>query len=256
MLSLAGIAALTLALDGSTVVPNGSPAPPKEIHRETSTAFCSVFRENVFRSVQGLMFDDGLLSDGDGELQAIARDSVIDGGSSKHGVGPGPSAQMDRYKLGQTVHQIAQNLTHIYDLLGDSTQFPKTPKSDEQRDLGLMRARLVAVADQQVRSLNAMSGYYATAEMGDLMSRANAIDAAMGNLRDDGDRQHLGQPVQATPAPAEEVSMESKTGSLMTATDAGKVETALSQSRALTGSLEDKVAPAVLPGVTRCKSSG
>ena len=94
--------ALLLVWDTSTPRSSPSPSPLKEIYHAESSPFCTVFRENVFRAVQGLMINDAVIAQGE-ELMARM-------GSDPYGRG------VAQYQLGQIAYQTASNLTKVYQI--------------------------------------------------------------------------------------------------------------------------------------------
>jgi hypothetical protein len=239
---------LTLfALIVAATVPSPTASPLKEIYHAKSTPFCTVFRENVFYAVQGLRINDAVFVEGKRILDSLARDAVSDpgggamnSGKPKRGATFGNSAQLDRYRSGQAAHAVADNLTKIYQLLSDTDRFPADPQTDAERDLALMKKRLLAVADAQERSLNILEGTYESDSLDDLLSRNSGLEET------------LGIPAGGvTPAPV--IPAVAKGGSLYDTTPVGQIAAGLTVSRALTGSLEDLVAPAIEPGISRCK---
>lgn len=197
-----------------------SPAPLKEIIRVQSTPFCTAYRENIFGATKGLMLDDGLFDQGVRLMGDPAHDA------------------MDQYRLGLTVYKIAQNLTRVYALLSDPVRFPKTGNKDEDNDLALMRARLVAVADAQERSLNVLSGTYESNELNDLLQRKNPLAGERGphvSWLPPAMRSDSNQPRQTALPKAAGAELESG-------------PTSVAQAESL-------VAPAVVPAIQRCNAT-
>jgi hypothetical protein len=249
------VLAVLIAADRTDAAPSPSASPLKEIIRVHSTAFCTVFRENVFHAVQGLRVNDAVLVEGNRFLDAEARDAVLDPASSKHGAGFGSAGQLDKFRSGQAAHAVAENLTKVFQLLSDPDRFPANPQSDAERDLATMKKRLLAVAEAQQQSLNILEGAYESSSLDDLVSRGTGAGAALAlptpNTVELGDPLlHAGGPTPLPVTPA-----VSKTGSLYATKPIGEIATGLAISRHLTGSLEDLVAPAVAPGVNRCNTN-
>lgn len=224
MQALVVVAALVAALDGDGAAPQPSATPLKEIYHAKASPFCTVFRQNVFRAVQGLMINDAVIAQG-GNL--IAK-MTIEGGHD-----------LAQYQLGQKVHEAASNLTKVYRLLEDPNDFPRDAGAGADRDLLLVKARLEAVADAQERSLNILSGTYETGMFNDLSLKGSDANEAISN----------GSPDEAVDKRA---TGSSKT-SLGVATPPPQFASGFAATRWLTGQAENAVAPAVLPGIDRCK---
>jgi hypothetical protein len=254
--------------------PSPSATPPKEIIRVRSTPFCQVFRQNIFRAVEGLRINDAVIDHGRSVLSKWAYDSVVDqkrnsriGGGS---VGGG-SIDMDGYKLGQIAFEAAQNLVRVYGLLNDPVLFPKDPQTDADRDLAVMKARLEAVADAQERSLNIINGTYETAALNDLLGRGDNSNGALGAASIADKTIELGDPILSpgpqTSSPPLPTAQGRSLGSLDSAvpapsfssapgsgSGAGQMYTAIDVSQRLTGRVEDRVDDAVTPGINRCRN--
>lgn len=244
MLPLVGIAGLVAALDGDGAVPAPAPSPLTEIHRETSTPFCRVFRDNVFHAVQGLMVNDAVIAAGKSQL------ARMQGEEGAHDIA--------QYQLGQTVYEVAANLRHIQDLLNPD-RFPHGSDAAADRDLLLMRARLQAVADAQERALNVLSVSYESSAQNDFMGKGDGMSGALGQASvpdKSGD-----EPLFKTGVPAPGQVLTPK-GPVTIASQSGALEQAnlgsnggLNAVRELTAQAEEQVAPAVVPAVNRCNSS-
>jgi hypothetical protein len=232
--------------------PESSVSPtPQTIIRLKTTPFCTTFRENVFHAVQGLRVNDLVIDQGQSVLGKWAYDSVVDKGR-----GGGASRKMDQYQLGQVVGQAAHNLQRVYALLNDADRFPSTPQTNADRDLATMKAALEAVADSQERSLNILSGTYETAALNALLSLG---DPTTGALRTGGSVDkpvELGDPVFTSPGSIPPPTTASSVrGSLFSGTPVGQIRTAVVITQKITGSVEDHVDAAIVPGVQRCSDN-
>jgi hypothetical protein len=58
--------------------PAPSSTPPPTIIRIKSTPFCQVFRDNILQAVEGLRFNDRVISEGKSTLSKWAYDSVLE----------------------------------------------------------------------------------------------------------------------------------------------------------------------------------
>lgn len=238
MLVPLGLAVL-IAAGQTGAAPSPTASPLKEIIRVRSTPFCTVFRENVFRALQGLMLNDTVIAQGNDLLARMGGDPY--------------GREMGQYQLGQTVYQAASNLTKVYQLLDDPNRFPQSSTAEGDRDLLLMKARLEAVADAQERSLNVLSGTYETSMLNDLRFRGTEFNDALGN----------GSPDEAVDKPPNDDTKSEKILALDTPMLGSGVPQPgqegspqpLAGTRRLTGRAENLVASALLPGVNRCDSN-
>lgn len=231
--------------------PMTSPTPPPTIIRIRSTPFCQVFRDNVLVAVEGLRYNDRVIDESKSTLAKWAYDSVMEDPRVD-----GAGLEMDHYQLGQLVSEVARNLKHIHELLNDTQRIPSAPRTDTDRDLAQMRESLEYIADAQARWLNLASGTYETAALNDLMSRGN--DAAnsvsqqstlTGNL-------DLGDPIFKSPGnPPPPIAAARPDASLIGATQAGRIATVITEDKRDTGSIQDLVTGAVMPGVKRCSNA-
>lgn len=247
MLGYVGTLSLLLA-QASVAQPSPSPTPPKTIVRTKSTPFCTVFRENVFRAVQGLRINDSVIDQGQSILAKWAYDSVVDKGKINGG-----SRKMDHYQLGLVVGQAAHNLQLVYALLDDPSRFPAGPQDDSGRDLATIKATLQAVADSQERSLNILSGTYETQSLNALLSLGNAAAGTIQQASISNKELELGDPVFTTPGYIPPpTSSSSAHASLFGSTPVGKIRQGVVIAQEITGSVENRVAGAIAPGIARC----
>lgn len=259
-----GAALLILALQTPLgAAPSPAPTPLKTIIRIRTSPFCQVFSSNVFHAVEGLRVNDRVIDQGRLLLAKTAYDSVVD----SSGLDPvpgvpsivqdssGPSVQMDQYQLGQVMSEIAHNLQRVYGLLNDPKRFTENPQSDADRDLASMKSALLAVADAQERSLNLISGQYETAALNDLFSRGDNTAGVLGEVSAGDKNLKFGDQILTSPGSSPPPAGGSQAGgSLFAGTPVGHIATAVAISQRLTGSTEDRVLTAVLPGVDRCRA--
>jgi hypothetical protein len=149
-----------------------SPAPTAvlpEIGRVRSTALCTTLRSNIAPTVLGLMKNDEIIGAGHRAFMKMAHDQA---GTSA------ASIDIDKLYLEQVETRLVHNLKVIDMLLGDAKRFPAEPKTDDDRDALLMKSQLVAVADQQRKALDLVSGTLETEALGQMQGQ---IDTQMKN---------------------------------------------------------------------------
>lgn len=236
---------------------------PKTIIRIKTSPFCDAFRDNVFHAVEGLRVNDRVIDEGRSLLAKLGYDTVADstgmdpvpGVPSIVAQSSAPSVQMDQFELEQVVGQAAHNLQRIYGLLNDAKRFVEHPQNDADRDLASMKSALLAVADAQERSLNLLSGEHDTAALNDLFSRGDNMAGALGQASVSDKHVTLGGPILTSPgSPQLPAGGPQAFGSLFAGTPSGHVAAAVIISQRLTGSAENHVLSAVLPGVDRCRA--
>ena len=245
---IVGAILLALAQAADTAAPSPSPSPLKTIIRVKTTPFCDVFRENVFRAVQGLRINDDVIDEGQSVLAKWVYDSVVEGGKLN-----GPSVKMDQYHLGQVAYQAGHNLQRVYALLNDPNRFPTTPQNDADRELLKMKGTLTAVVEAQERSLNIISGTYETAALYSLLSLGNNTAGALqqGSVADK--NLELGDPVFTAPGYiTPPTTASSAHASLFGSTPVGRIHSGIVISQRITGIVESQVADAIKPGIERC----
>jgi hypothetical protein len=239
------VVAVTVA---QAVAPAPASTPPPTIIRIKSTPFCQVFRDNILHAVEGLRFNDRVISEGKSTLSKWAYDSVLENSSVDDA-----GVQMDRYQLGLLVYQAAHNLQRIYGLLNDPDRFPENPQTDADRDLTEMKASLEDIAEAQERRLDLLSGTYETGALNDLLSRGNDTAGALQQSTAD-KKIGLGDPVFTSPGYSPPpIAASQPDASLIGATQAGRIATVIGNDQRDTGSIEDLVTGAVVPGVDRCR---
>jgi hypothetical protein len=229
--------------------PAPSSTPPPTIIRIKSTPFCQVFRDNILQAVEGLRFNDRVISEGKSTLSKWAYDSVLENSRVDDA-----GIQMDHYQLGLLVYQTAQNLGRIYGLLNDPDRFPKDPQTDADRELTEMKASLEDIAEAQERWLDLLSGTYETSALNELLSRGNDTAGALQQSSVADKKMELGDPVFTSPGYSPPpIAAAQPDASLIGATQAGRIATVIGNGQRDTGSIEDLVSGAVAPGVNRCR---
>jgi hypothetical protein len=235
--------------------------PPPTIIRLKTTPFCQVFRDNVFKAVQGLRVNDLVIDQGRSILSKWAYDSATESNTAYGEVAEtssirGPRVKMDQYQMGQIVSQTAHNLTRVYALLNDPDRFPKNPQTSADRDLIAMKETLQAVADAQERSLNIFSGTYETAALYSLLSLGDQTASALRPAGVGDKDLDLGKPILPAPGISPlPVAASQAHGSLFANTSVGRISTAVGINQRLTDNAEDHVTDAVMPGVDRCRGT-
>lgn len=152
------------------------PTPPPVIRRVTVTALCPTLRENIGPAIAGLRVDDGVIAQGRALMVRIGNDAVVDPVNADATAGAGASSQLDDVQLGHVIHALAENLERVEALLADPTRFPDDPSTDDERALAAAKQRLEAVASEQRRALQILSGTLDANEMADIAAQCDPVD--------------------------------------------------------------------------------
>ena len=164
--------------------PTPSPAALPEIGRVRSNALCTTLRQNIAPTILGLMKNDEIIGAGHRAFNKMARDSA---GTS------GASIDIDKLYLEQVETRLVHNLGVIDRMLGDAKRFPATPITDDDHAANAMKSQLLAVAEQQRKALDLVSGTLETESLGQMQHELNGqMQGATGQAA---------PPAPATPDP-------------------------------------------------------
>jgi hypothetical protein len=167
---------LFLAVAMPLLVPaTPSPAPAAnlpEIGRVRSTTLCTTLRTNIAPTVLGLMKNDEIIGAGHRAFAKMAHDQA----GTSSGV-----IDIDKLYLEQVETRLVHNLKVIDTLLSDDKHFPAAPKDGDERDALIMKSQLLAVADQQRKALDLVSGTLETEALGQMQGQIdNQMKSATG----------------------------------------------------------------------------
>jgi hypothetical protein len=88
---------------------------------------------------------------------------------------------IDKLYLEQVETRLVHNLKVIDTLLSDDKHFPAAPKDGDERDALIMKSQLLAVADQQRKALDLVSGTLETEALGQMQGQIdNQMKSATG----------------------------------------------------------------------------
>ena len=159
-------------------VPSPAPAPLtplKVIGHVRSTPFCTALHEIIAPAIASVLANDDLIASSKPAFATLYHDDILAGSEAR--------AHFDLYRLEKLETPIIANVKRVDALLERKPDDPK---------IQAMRAKLQAVAAQQKASLNVISGFVATEQLGEMQGagppagwqstfRANLSPAA-GNL--------------------------------------------------------------------------
>lgn len=148
---------LALVLAAAVVaapVPSPSPAPLpalKVIGSVRSTPFCTELHEIIGPAIVSVLANDDLIASSRPAFATLYHDDILTGSEAR--------AHFDLYRLEKLETPIIANVKHVDALLERKPDDPK---------LQAIRAKLQAVAVQQKASLNVISGFVATEQLGEM----------------------------------------------------------------------------------------
>jgi len=177
---------LLALLLGVTVAatPAASPAPPpplKVIGNVRSTPFCTALRETIGPAIASVLSNDDLIASSKPAFVTLYRDDILAGSEAR--------AHLDMNRLESLITPIVANVKRIDSLLASKPNDPK---------LIAMREKLLAVAGQQKESLNVISGFIATEQLGEIQGASTPANWENSFL--------LGSAQSSRPAPTANLS--------------------------------------------------
>lgn len=125
--------------------------PLKVIGNVRSTPFCTALRQTIGPAIAGVLSNDDLIAASKPAFATLYRDDILARSEAR--------THFDIYRLEKLIGPIAANLKHIDALLSAKPNDPK---------LQAMRDKLLAVEKQQKDSLNVVSGFVATEQLGEI----------------------------------------------------------------------------------------
>jgi hypothetical protein len=149
---------LALVLAATVVaapVPSPSPAALKVIGSVRSTPFCTELHEIIGPAIVSVLANDDLIASSKPAFATLYHDDILAGSEAR--------AHFDLYRLEKLETPIIANVKRVDTLLEGKPDDPK---------LQAIRAKLQAVAVQQKASLNVISGFVATEQLGEIQGAA------------------------------------------------------------------------------------
>ena len=175
---------LLVLLLGLGVAAPSAPAPPaapltplKVIGSVRSTPFCTALRETIGPAIAGVLSNDDLIASSKPAFATLYHDDVLARSEAR--------AHLDMNRIESLITPIVANVKRVDALLNAKPNDPK---------LLAMREKLQAVVAQQKESLNIISGFVATQQLGEIQGAGPPANWA-GALA-------AQPPAQARPAPA------------------------------------------------------
>lgn len=140
------------------VAASPAPLPPsltplKVIGNVRSTPFCTALRQTIGPAIAGVLSNDELIATSKPAFTTLYQDDILARSDAR--------THFDMYRLEKLIGPIAANLKRIDALL--------SAKPDDSK-LQAMRDKLLAVVKQQKDSLNVVSGFVSTAQLGEIQN--------------------------------------------------------------------------------------
>lgn len=161
-----------------------SPAPPaapltplKVIGSVRSTPFCTALRETIGPAIAAVLSNDDLIASSKPAFATLYHDDVLARSEAR--------AHLDMNRIESLITPIVANVKRVDALLNAKPNDPK---------LIAMREKLQAVVAQQKESLNIISGFVATAQLGEIQGAGPPANWASSL--------NANQPTPSRPGPA------------------------------------------------------
>jgi hypothetical protein len=136
----------------ATPAPSPAPLTPlKVIGSVRSTPFCTTLREAIGPAIAAVLSNDDLIASSKPAFTTLYHDDVLARSEAR--------AHLDMNRLESLITPIIVNVKRVDSLLASKPNDPK---------LQAMRDKLQAVLAQQKESLNVISGFIATEQMGEI----------------------------------------------------------------------------------------
>ena len=170
---------IVLLLAVSTLQPATTPTPLKTIVRVHSSPLCSALTGTIKYTIEGLQANDRLVESSRPLLLQMGKDFIAYGARGKGHFGgahdTNPALILDNEHLAKLANEIVHNLAMIDTILNDQTRFPAAATTDDETKVLMMKSELVAVADQQRKTLNVLYGLSDTVSLQDLAAKGDGL---------------------------------------------------------------------------------
>jgi hypothetical protein len=203
-----------------------SPAPSAAPSHET----CTALRENIRTALAGLMKNDEIIEAGRKAYQKMASDRTA---NTK-------DVAIDRLYVENAVTAMVHNLALVDEQLADPARFPTDAATGSARSTLAMKAQLAAIAAQQKKALDLLSGALETSSFNTLQNPTDGDGPTIAHSRSSlsgapGELQNPGSTLDMTAAAPDD-----------------SVADAISSRQALIQELESKAATTVMAAAAVC----
>lgn len=151
-----------------TPVPVPTATPLKEIVHVIARPICTALLRSIGPAVGHVLQNDKIIAVAKPLFVNYARDHATSGGN--------PAAEdMDIMHLENLVRPMVTNVAEIKRILNEPGAFPRFAHSEQEKQVLLMRARLLAVLADQNKVLDLVSGLVDTQQLGQLQAGGNEL---------------------------------------------------------------------------------
>lgn len=162
----------------------------KTIEHITAIPLCETLKQNVLQAIDGLRTNDAIALQMDTAVRDLAREAVAGSrfattGQDRNTVNtyagkddPDPGLAMTQMQLSRYIAQIRHNLDLIYAALNDPKRFPSPAVTDSDKQAEKLKQALVALAKQQEKLLDSVSGMNDTLSMQQMMAQGDGTFGA------------------------------------------------------------------------------
>ncbi len=164
-------AAAICALIGAMPAPSPSPSPLRTITHEYVSPLCTGLRRSVGPAIGRILQNDKVIAQSRPLFRGYVKE-VANPSSSK------AAQDLQVMRLERLITPLVNNTQEIETLLNDPA-YPRTARTEGDRQLLAMRAHLVAVVQQQKGALDIISGFVDTQQLGELQAAGHEYDAAI-----------------------------------------------------------------------------
>ena len=203
-----------------------SPAPSAAPSHEA----CTTLRENVRTALAGLMKDDQIIEAGRKAYQKMASDRTANT----------RDVAIDRLYVENAVTAMVHNLALVDEQLADPTRFPTDTATSAARSTLAMKAQLTAIAAQQKKALDLLSGALETSNFNTMQNPTDGDGPTVAHNRS-----------SLSGAPGELQNPNSNLD-MSSGTPDDSVADAISSQQAQIQELESKAATTVMAAAAAC----
>lgn len=152
--------------------PAPTATPLKEIVHVIARPICTALRRSIGPAVGHVLQNDKIIAASKPLFVDYARDHATSGGNQA-------AEDMDIMHLENFVRPMVNNVSEIKRILNEPGAFPRFAHSEQEKQVLLMRAQLLAVLADQEKALDLVSGLVDTQQLGQLQAGGNELAKSM-----------------------------------------------------------------------------
>lgn len=236
------------------VIAAAAPAPtqPPLIARSKSSPFCTAIRERIGPAIAGLAANDRIITAGTGTVMKMAHDYAAAGAASRNDtVHTSPAMRIDASRMSQLAQNMVHNL-HVVDQILADKRF-KEHATDDDKQLGAMKAALLRVKQAQEAGVNILNGTADTLSLESLMNDGNSfMSGGLGaNLANKTRAQVFGSGSLLSPSFRDQLT--NKADSFVLNSPVGHIYKLLLLDQAISNRAGRKAAALIVPSAQSCR---